>query len=406
MNSLNSLNYRLSAACVRDNSIRMLKDCLEGKTHFSYHEENWPSLVRYVAEVCRENYPDLKIPFHCRWNHFKFQSKHLVEEALKKGSFSDEDKGRALFDLMIVSVLLDAGAGDAWRFQLEGESIGRSEGLALASWEMFRKGLFSSKANTPWQVDASGLLSLKLSDLAEGMQVSEKNPLIGLEARLNLLQGLGKVLKESSFFQRSNRPSDLLDTLSLAAVGKEKILPLPTVLHNVLRAFGGLWPSKHFQIDEKTQEQVALGDTWLYAPWNELISFHKLSQWLSYSLVLPCEYFGLKVSDVNGLTGLPEYRNGGLFIDLDVLQWRDKANIERSFTVEHPAIIEWRALTVALLDKLADDVRKELNRSPEELSLTAVLEGGSWAAGRKIARAKRPHSMSSPIKLESTGTVF
>lgn len=58
-------------------------------------------------------------------------------------------------DLVVVSVLVDAGAGTAWKFteQSTSQSYGRSEGLALASLEMFRSGLFSSVTGTKECVD-------------------------------------------------------------------------------------------------------------------------------------------------------------------------------------------------------------------------------------------------------------
>ena len=48
-----------------------------------------------------------------------------------------------------------------------------------------------------------------------------------------------------------------------------------------------------------------------------LVPFHKLSQWLSYSLIESLERSGLKVLHIDQLTGLAEYRNGGLFVDLE-----------------------------------------------------------------------------------------
>jgi len=45
-----------------------------------------------------------------------------------------------------------------------------------------------------------------------------------------------------------------------------------------------------------------------------LVPIHKLSQWLSYSLVEPLMAAGIEVTDLDGLTGLAEYRNGGLLV--------------------------------------------------------------------------------------------
>ena len=64
-----------------------------------------------------------------------------------------------------------------------------------------------------------------------------------------------------------------------------------------------------------------------------------------------------------------------------------------------------RALTIALLDRLAAPVRDKLGVSAQDFSLGSLLEGGTWAAGRKIAEQKRADA-SSPLKIVSDGTVF
>jgi hypothetical protein len=138
---------------------------------------------------------------------------------------------------------------------------------------------------------------------------------------------------------------------------------------------------------------------------NGLVPLHKLSQWLAYSLIEPLQWSGLTVSDIDGLTGLSEYRNGGLFVDTGVLRLRDPVDAERGHDVASALLVEWRALTVALLDKLADEMRHRLGRDAQALPLAKVLEGGTWAAGRVIARQKRADG-SPPLKVISDGTVF
>ena len=115
--------------------------------------------------------------------------------------------------------------------------------------------------------------------------------------------------------------------------------------------------------------------------------FHKLSQWLAYSLIEPLEEAGIEVIDLDALTGLAEYRNGGLFIDSGVLRPEACRRARRSAPARREMMVEWRALTVALLDRLAERVRAKLGKTlAEELPLAKVLEGGTWAAGREIAR--------------------
>src|ERR1700748_1166859 len=126
---------------------------------------------------------------------------------------------------------------------------------------------------------------------------------------------------------------------------------------------------------------------------------------MTYSLIEPLQTAGLDVTDIDGLTGLAEYRNGGLFVDAGVPTFRDAADAAREHEVASPLVAEWRALTVALLDRLADGIRQRLGLDAVSLPLAKVLEGGSWATGRRLARERRADA-SPPVKVISDGTVF
>jgi hypothetical protein len=199
------------------------------------------------------------------------------------------------------------------------------------------------------------------------------------------------------------RPGGLFDHLAALATGGE--ISAPTILAELLHHLGPIWPSR------LTLGGVPLGDCWRHPSLvtsdatNGLVPLHKLSQWLAYSLIEPLQWSGLAVADIDGLTGLSEYRNGGLFIDAGVLQLRDAADAARRHEVSSSLVVEWRALTVALLDKLAQEMRHRLGMDAKSLPLAKVLEGGSWAAGRVIARQKRSDG-SPPLKIISDGTVF
>jgi hypothetical protein len=168
---------------------------------------------------------------------------------------------------------------------------------------------------------------------------------------------------------------------------------------------GPIWPSR------LTLDGVPLGDCWRHPSLitddatTGLVPLHKLSQWLTYSLIEPLQRAGLAVTDIDGLTGLAEYRNGGLFVDTGVLSFRDPADAMRDHDVASPLVVEWRALTVALLDRLAQTVRQRLGKDATNLPLARILEGGTWAAGRKLAFERRPDG-SPPVKVISDGTVF
>jgi hypothetical protein len=177
------------------------------------------------------------------------------------------------------------------------------------------------------------------------------------------------------------------------------------VLGTVLDALGPIWPGR-VRVDG-----VNLGDVWPHPALgpvesaDALVPFHKLSQWLSYSLVEPLAEAGVKVTELDALTGLPEYRNGGLFVDLGVLVPQHPRLTTDVFQPGDVPIVEWRALTVALLDRVAALVRGRLELSAEELPLAKVLQGGTWTAGRRVAAEMRPGGVP-PIRVGGDGTVF
>jgi hypothetical protein len=72
---------------------------------------------------------------------------------------------------------------------------------------------------------------------------------------------------------------------------------------------------------------------------------------------------------------------------------------------ECEAVVEWRALTVYMLDRIAADLRKSLKLGKKRLPLSSVLQGGTWIAGRELASRLREDS-SPPLRIAINGTVF
>jgi hypothetical protein len=274
-------------------------------------------------------------------------------------------------------------------------------------------GRFSSDRRAPLRVDARALIHMDTAQLAEIFQSTTDNPLLGVEGRVRLLQRLGEALAQrADVFGDPPRPGRLFDLLSHAMVGGQgsTVQKVPVrrvraavILRTLLKAFGGIWPSG------QTLAGKPIGDVWPHpqaggsGPGAGRVPFHKLSQWLTYSLVEPFEWAGVEVDLLDELTALPEYRNGGLLIDAGVLVPRNRDYAAQVYTPADLWVIEWRALTVALLDEVARGVRVELDRP--KLTLASVLEGGTWAAGREIAAERRPGGPP-PVRVASNGTLF
>lgn len=398
--------WLLSAAAIRQRAQVLLARVERGDSaHFIYHPEKLASTITLVHDSVRANYPTLVIPFHSRWRHFEAGGTDRWAALSGTLTVDREERARIRFDLAVVSVLLDAGAGPHWSYRAQdGHCYTRSEGLGLASFEAFHAGLFSVDPDNRLRCDASALQALDADALATAMQVTEDNLLAGLAGRVALLKRLGRALAvDPPHFGRSGRIGNLFDFLQGQAVGG--MLPASRILQTVLRACGPIWPGRH------TLGGQPIGDTWRHSAFAAddsglgWVPLHKLSQWLSYSLIEPLEEGGVRVTDLDELTGLAEYRNGGLMLDAGLIEARDPGLAGMLLAADSEPVVEWRSLTVTLLDRLAEGLRARLGLDAQALPLARVLEGGTWAAGRLLARQRRADG-GPPLSIASDGTLF
>ncbi|MGZ3722649.1 MAG: URC4/urg3 family protein [Bdellovibrionales bacterium] len=397
------IDFLLSTQAIRERAAKIFALTEKGKTAFKFHGDKLKPTVDYVLQVIHKKYPDLNIPFHSRWGHFRAGG---VDRAVDfNGMLGEMDalaKARAKLDLVITSVLLDAGAGAEWSYQEEPSKTkyNRSEGLGVASYHMFCSGVMSSDRKS-LRADAAGLAKLTPDELREHFQVTPANPLVGVEGRVQLLTGLAKALGNKKIF-KDGRPGNIIDYL-IAQNGKT--IPATAILRAVLDGLGSIWPGRLSAGD------VNLGDVWIHSQlgkpgtFESLVPIHKLSQWMTYSLIEPIQEASLTVTGVENLTGLAEYRNGGLLLDSGLLTLVNSADGAKAWSPDSELIIEWRALTVHLLDQIGAAVQKALGKTPQDFPLAKVLEGGTWWAGRFLAQEKRPGGVP-PLNIKSDGTVF
>jgi hypothetical protein len=414
-----ALSFLRSPAAIRQRCESVFEFVRLGQSrHFRLDLGALPRAIELTWQVTCEAYPDpARIPVHSRINHFAVGGVDRLS-GFEARLGDARERARALTDLIVTSVLLDAGAGGAWRYTEPGTGlcVGRSEGLALASFHCLQSGMFSSDPAQPLRADAAGLAALSAERLGAAFGVTADNPLLGVEGRVALLRKLGSTL-DGPAFAGLRRVGGLCDVLiARSSAGR---LPASLLLGTVLEALSPIWPSR-------TQYRgVELGDVWSHraagggargggsdaqdpddveAQTRGLVPFHKLSQWLSYSLFYPLAVAGVEVVQTDELTGLAEYRNGGLFYDTHVLLPKHDGVTRDVHMPGSELVVEWRALTVALLDRLAQGLREHTGLDAQRLPLGKVLEGGSWAAGRRLASERRQGAP--PIRVESDGTLF
>ncbi|KAG9948326.1 DUF1688-domain-containing protein, partial [Aureobasidium melanogenum] len=424
MSTSSDREYLLTLESVREQARQVYDAAVnDNLNNFIYDATKLDAAADYVVSlILRDWQPEMfgKIPPHGRWQHFNAGDVPRLDSLIEQWKTAGVDEieiSRRVIDVIVVSVLLDAGAGDHWTFTENDVKIGRSEGLAVASLSAFRAGIFGK-----YCVDARLLAELDSGKLAAAMQSTDSNPLLGMESRTELLRRLGRSLLSNKKFyvDESCRPGHLIDyMLKNGSTGNAfDFKVLWGLLQDLLIP---TWPE-----GRTTVAGVAIGDAW---PLKVLADkqvlpiqpFHKLTQWLAYSLtsaiqlLLSKDWINMEI-----LTGLPEYRNGGLFVDMQVLTLKPdvlEAGLKQSgktlpeYDAVGDVIVEWRAMTVVLLDIVAkmvnDKIAQRYGSSVSPLSLAQILEAGTWKAGRELAKEHRASlNACSPILMSSDGTLF
>ncbi|KAF2436737.1 hypothetical protein EJ08DRAFT_704145 [Tothia fuscella] len=434
--------YLRSIYAVRERSGLVLERAKRDQLkHFGVDMSKFGDTARYVVSIIKRDFADVgfdKIPPHGRWQHFDVGGRPRIDQLLQSWSstVNEQERTRRLLDLFLVSVLLDAGAGTKWKYTSKenGKVYRRSEGLAVASLEMFRAGAFSSNPQQPCQVDSVGLKRLTVVSMAHGLQVSEENPIEGLQGRTGLLMRLSDALQNHEVFGVDCRPGNMLDYLLSHPTTQAASVPivlLPTFWDMLMSSLTPIWPASRTQIDGQS-----IGDAWPLSimpshpahPWESIVPFHKLTQWLCYSLQVPMtKLLNVHFAGVELMTGLPEYRNGGLLIDTGLMTLKEEdetrgleafhkhakdmgikvVEVVPLFSPDDDVIVEWRAATVGFLDELLVEVNNGLGlKDKDRLSLAQMLEAGTWKGGRELAEVSRPNTKEPPIMILSDGTVF
>ncbi|KAG8859734.1 hypothetical protein FRB96_004308 [Tulasnella sp. 330] len=438
---LSTVTYLRSLPAIRDRCSRVYELAKQGKLeYFDYHPEKEKEVVDFCAEIIQRDFGTNyhSIPPHSRWRHLDAGKPRIqpLIDSWKAASpqIPDLEIAKRLIDLFLVSVLLDAGAGNQWRYKVDEQTYARSEGLAVASYDIFVQGVFSDDPEDPFRVDAAALERLNTEKVSTALQVSESNPMNGVQGRSELLINVAQALRSQKL--TIGKHQDFLLGQSRKHNGKTAI-HVSSLFGVLIEGLATIWPASRSSLSG-----VALGDVWpcgalaespsanskavpenvkfspgekrnkrsSTAKGDDLVPFHKLTQWITYSLIEPIEkVLGWEVEGMEDMTGLPEYRNGGLLVDLGVLTIRNSA-VSSYFSPgssipklppSHSAIIEWRAMTVIELDRIADGIRTKLGY---QLKLAQVLESATWKGGREIAKQKRPETGGPPIEIESDGT--
>ncbi|KAI8387305.1 hypothetical protein BD560DRAFT_382058 [Blakeslea trispora] len=426
-------DFLLSLNSVRERCYKVQEAATRNRLkHFDIDFSKLDEMVQFVISIIKRDYDTPSdIPVYGRWRHFDIGGRPRLNNLIQNWSSLGQDtleQTRKLIDLLVIACLMDMKPCQTWTYteQSTGRVFKRKDGIAIAILDLFMAGFFSSDPTQPHRVDSDALLRLSLESLSNGLQFTETNSFAGIKERHEVLNHLGFVLQNrKDYFGRDiQRPGNLMDyLLNHPTTIKTKKGPLISIetLWPAVQEMGEVWAS-----EDNIGGTPGLGDVWPCAAISNddntnLVSFHKLSQWIIFSIIEPMDkLLGATIEGTDLLTPLPDYCNGGFLIDFgfltlkpadyergirnyhanSLLPYQPKVEVAPMFDMSDPVVTEWRALTVAYLDLIAERVRQSFRLSKKSLSLSQLIQGGTWSAGRELAEISRPNTHEPPIVIK------
>ncbi|MDN3721780.1 DUF1688 family protein [Roseibium salinum] len=290
----------------------------------------------------------------------------------------------AAADLAVLAAFMKTRHPEDWTFEdpMTGTRVAGRTASALSAFHMFAAGSFSGDMADPYRADAETLIRLDEQELASGLQWDLQDDAELLQAMKRHLKRLGEALalRPDLFAEgKATRPGQLAVRLAKDGDGTVKA---GTLLDRLLEALAPVWEGGAALGD------VTLGDSFEHSELrgeegNAIVPFHLAAQEMVYSLVEPLAWAGLEVSGLEDLTAPADHAHAALFVRSGVLTLRN-GDADLPGEAERDRMIELRAVSAALTDRLAEMLRRELEVPDAQLPLTCILEGGTSRAGSRI----------------------
>ncbi|MBD1544772.1 DUF1688 family protein [Roseibium aggregatum] len=379
----------LTARAVRERAEAVFEAAQAGSlAHVAVDLGKLPEVVARTVAAIETGYPDFQIPpFGC-WRAFEAGG-HDRWSALAgaRGFDTPEAFLRAAADLAILSHVLSVPVRDGWALNdaMTGETFSGREGLAVGVLSMFAAGSFSADPADPLRADAHALIRLEEDEIAWGLQLDRNRDGEMILSVTELLRRLGEAtgLRPDLFeVDGATRPGYVVDRFFADSANAP--VELTALLEALLDGLSPMWQGGA-QLDD-----VTLGDAWHHSTLLQdldapgIVPFHLPAQEMAYALVEPFAWVGVEVAGLDGLTGLANLEHAALFLDTGVLTFKGAPDAEPDGPAALDLAIELRALTIALIDRLATTLRQELDAPEGALPLTCIMEGGTIPAGREV----------------------
>jgi len=392
---------------IRRKARMMLDLAAEGRfAHVGVDLDKLDLAVTMVLETTKENYPEFQIPPYGIWRSFEAGGIDRWQAMASARSFETaEEMLAAAADLAILGISMTTLHPSAWRYEdrMTETVAAQTQASALAAFHMFASGSFSSEMTDPYRADADALVRMDLKELAAGLQWDDRDHTDYLQVMQRHLKRLGEslALRPDLFGEgEATRPGLLAVRLAKESDGA---IDAGLVLDRLLEALAPVWEGG------ATAGDIWLGDSFTHSalPGSDvhaIVPFHLAAQQMVYSLVEPFAWAGFEVAGLEKLTAPADLAHAALFVHSGVLTLHDDSS-GLSPEAIRDRMVEIRAVTIALTDKLAERLASGLGLSLEQVPFTCILEGGTSRAGNRLVE-QAPENLRNLDKYLNPGAVF
>ncbi|WP_269583872.1 DUF1688 family protein [Roseibium sp. Sym1] len=407
MNDINPALALFQPDEIRRKAHMMLGLAAEGRLdHAGVDLDRLDTAVATVLETTKENYPDFQIPPYGVWRGFEAGGIDRWQAmASARGFETAEEMLAAAADLAIVGIAMTTMHPVGWSYEdrMTETVVTGTQASALAAFHMFASGSFSSQMTDPYRVDAEALVRMDLVELAAGLQWDDVDDADYLKAMQRHLKRLGEALAlRPDLFGEGETTRPGLLAVKLARQS-DAAIDAGQLLDRILEALAPVWEGG------ATSGDIWLGDSFVHSalPGNDIhaiIPFHLAAQQMVYSLVEPFAWAGFEVAGLDRLTAPADLAHAALFVHSGVLTIRENGDTLSPEAVRD-RMIEIRALTLALTDRLAERLASGLGMTLDQVPFTCILEGGTSRAGIRLLE-QAPENIRNLGKILNPGAVF
>lgn len=403
-------NTLLSAAAVRARASEVLELAIADElANVSVNLDLLPNLAARVTQAIEHSYPDFQIPPYGCWRRFEAGGLDrwgmLASVRVFAGS---EELLAAAADLAVATHVVSVSIRPDWIYldMAAGQAFEARQAIAIGMLAMFAAGSFSADPGDPLRVDAHALIRLEEAEIAEGLRLDPELDRVAVTSIKTILKRLGEAigLRPDLFEQGGqSRPGHL--ALKLFAKAEAAPVSIADILDALLDGLSPIWQ------EGARSGDVVLGDVWRHTnlnlddPAEGLLPFHLIAQEIAYALIEPFAWAGIELTELDGLTGLSDLEHAALFLDAGIVSMKSAGSGLKSQDQSLDRAIELRAVCIALFDRLADTLRRQLDVSADVLPLTCVLEGGTASLGDEIVR-ENGDAAQEATRILKAGAVF